>query len=136
MSMAADVAALLVATGAGVFGRTSDWGIFVGREPTGKTGPAKSITVIDTGATSEDVGGDEMSYWSVQVRVRAKDYQAASSKADDVRVMLAGAESQTINGRRYVQFISTTGITFLGWDDNDRAIFVLNIRSISQPDGT
>ena len=122
---------LLVAASVGVFASQSDWGIFIGPEP---TSPDTSITIREFAA------GAPMPKWlidfpSAQVMIRGAPggYQAAKLKARDVLNNLHSIPSQDLNGDRWDGIIAQSGPGYLGKDDNNRPKFSINFRLIIEP---
>jgi len=116
----------------GTFGATTGWGIFISREP--DTDQDTVITIYNTGG--EDPNPRYLlDFPSVQVRVRGDrgGYQAAHTKAVDIRDALLGLPSQLLNGDQWVAVNEIGSINQLGYDENDRPLFTLNYGLIIQP---
>jgi len=121
-----DVAAMLVAdTSLGLVVGTN---LFVGKEP---TDPKNSITILDSYGypPSMTLGGKaEGSYYypSVQIRLRNSDYRTAMNLGQNIVVSLHGRAQETWNGTLYSVVSCKNGPTFMSWDDNGLAHFVMN----------
>ena len=109
-----DIKDLLVIEGIGVFGEN----LFVGKEP---SQPNECITLYDTTAGEQNpkLAIDEV---SLQVRVRSATYIDGYSKANSVKVALEGRSSIMLGTTNYIGFWATS-ISFVHYDENDRAIF-------------
>ena len=98
-SPAQDVAQLIVNGGLGVLGADRGWSINIGWLP---EQPDTTIVVYDMPG-GESMDGDGDLYTSVvQVRVAARDYGVAYSKAFDVQRLLVDVLGVTVNSTRYV----------------------------------
>lgn len=123
------IAALLKATP----GFATGWSVFYSNEP---DTPDNCVTVFDTGADREDrqMDGTEVVHPTVQVRVRASDYDTGWAKGEAVQTVMqavrntavaVGAGSVTVKAaHRYIP------LTFLGRDPNQnrRQLFVVNFK--------
>lgn len=99
--------------------------LFVGREP---TKPDLCVTIFDThglptGMSLDSVGFDHP---SVQIRVRAKDYQTGWALIEGIKSSLHGRANETWNGTYYSVIYCTSGPALLDWDDNGRCRFIVN----------
>ena len=123
-SPASDIAQLLAENSVGDFAGVAGWAIYVGKEP---SAPDDVLTVYDTGGSSAD---DEngLYYPSIQIRVRSNSYLSAYAKAEEVRAVLTGLPSFVADGVEYVGAWQSSDIACIGFDDNDRALFVINYR--------
>ena len=122
ISSARDIASFIQT---GVLG-TVGTDIFIGKEP---KGPDAVITVYDTSGEASQAG---FSYEkpSVQVRVRGEQngYAAAYSLIKDIFDLLHGKSNTTIGVNRYIGIWAIDNPTAMGQDENERPIFVLNLR--------
>ena len=119
-----DVKDLLVTEGIGTFGEN----LFVGKEP---AQPNECITIYDTTAGEQNpkLAIDEV---SIQVRVRSANYMGGYSRANSVKISLEGRSPITLNTTNYIAFWATS-ISFVHYDENDRAIFTINFRITRLP---
>lgn len=122
---------LLVTAGVGVFGSLTDWGIFIGPEP---TRPDTVITI------REFQGAGPMAKWlvdfpAIQTMIRGAEggYQAAKAKAGEVLDELHSIPSQDLNGDRWNSIIATSGPAYNGLDESDRPKFSINFKLIIEP---
>lgn len=125
-----DIAQYLAAQGVGTFAATSGWAIYFAKEP---QAPDSCVTVYDTSGDSPD---PDSAFWrpSVQVRIRANDYRDAYAKVEDVvNTLTVNAISFAQGGTKYVGAFQFGSPQFIGFDDNDRAIVVVNFNLIRQP---
>lgn len=122
---------LLVAAGIGTFEAASGWGIWIGKEP---KQPDQAVVIARTGGLPPDPKW-LLDYPTYQIRVRGAkgNYAQALSKAEDIKDVLLGIDSQDINGDRLVSVTMTSDIGFIGYDENDRPHFSLNFRLITEP---
>lgn len=101
-AIAEDIKDLLVDESVGVFASTSDWGIYIEREP--KT-PDNCITIYDAAGTTPSRASDRtvkrMIYSRVEIRVRGKTYNTAWDKLTDIIDILEHKTSFTKNGTFY-----------------------------------
>ena len=63
---------------------------------------------------------------TVQVKVRAKEYNNAYSVMEAVKSEIHGSYNVIEGGARYIQILAQGGIMSLGYDKAQRAILVLN----------
>lgn len=122
---------LLVAASIGAFGGTAAWGIFIGKVP---PTPQAAIAVVTTGGLPSNPKY-LLDYPSVQVLIRgvANGYAAARVKAQAVKDVLLGLESQVINGDKWVHLNTLGDIQSLGYDENNCPMFSLNFSLIIEP---
>ena len=101
--------------------------LHVGREP---AGPSNVITIYDlpgAGPLPEYERGDEKyMYASAQIRVRHTSYLTAFSWAHRTVEILDGIGNQEINETFYTLIRALDSPSILTWDDNNRAIVVVN----------
>jgi hypothetical protein len=119
MSPAAEIAKLIADAGLGALG-TGTWPINTAVEP---AEPANCITIYDEGGGLWEPDINAYSE-SIRVRVRSIDYQTGYAKMFDIFDFLekdnfchSGASSN------FVGIFSSSSITALGRDDNDRFLF-------------
>jgi len=126
-----DIATMLQTSGIGTL--ASD--IFVGKEPDYDGIDDAIVTVLDTGGFKPNPAylRDEP---TVQVRVRGApgDYLGTFGKAQSIKDVLLGADTQVINGSRYVRFSQIGDITPLGYDTNNRPLLVSNWALVREMD--
>lgn len=127
-SPAHDIAAFLAGQGIGTFAGTADWGIYVSKEP---AAPDNCITVYDTPGFEPDPDNGVF-YPAVQVRVRGNGYQEVYARSEAARDELIIPKGFTQGGTRYVGVWQQGSIESLGYDDNDRAVLVMNFNIIRQ----
>lgn len=128
---AEDAKDLLVAASVGVFNATTGWAIGINKET---DAPDTRITLYDSGGLTPSPRY-LLDYPSLQVRVRgsASDPNAARTKIKEVKDALLGLESQDVNGNRWVSVLGQGDVTPLGFDKNDRPLFVINFSLIIEP---
>ncbi len=123
---------LLVTNTVGVFAATSGWSIHIGGLP---EKPDTAISVSHTGGLNPSPLW-LLDYPSVQVMVRgdASGYVAAKAKITEVKDVLLGITSLTLNGDRWDSIRMLGDIGWLGFDNADkRPIFSLNLTLIIEP---
>jgi len=121
-SAAADVMSYLSDNAVGTIGATSGWSLNTSKEP---ATPDSTVTLYDTGGFAADY--DVNLYQpTIQIRVRGHNYQTVYAKADEIEALLIGPKSFTKNSF-YVGAWNPGGFESLGYDENDRAIIVMNI---------
>ena len=97
--------------------------LFVGMEP---DSPNNVVVVYDTGGGETDFVGFRQP--TVQVRSRNTDYVAGWDQINQVVEVLNKLGSRTVNGTYHSTWWLQSDISFLQRDDQDRAIFVANLR--------
>lgn len=122
---------LLVLAGVGSFNASSGWSIHIGREP---MEPDTCITIASTGGLPSNPAY-LLDFPNVQIRVRgrASSYQDAEAKVQEVKDALLGLPSQDLNGDRWVSITQLTDIVHIGFDDNSRPLFTVNLALIIEP---
>jgi len=121
MSVAYSIAQELANDGVGTLGGESGWSITVGTQP---ETPDSVVTVYDTGGAGpenddlDDVGA------AIQVRVRARSYLDAYTKAREVRDLLLSGPAFIVGSDRFYLIHTTSDLASLGVDDNERALIV------------
>jgi len=104
--------------------------LFVGKEP---VSPRDCVTIYDTPGYPPALtldGADSTStyeYLSMQVRVRNKSYTEGCSLAYDIMGALHGQYNLLVNGSLYTVIYCTGSPALLEWDDNNNAVFILNV---------
>lgn len=126
-----DVKNKLEADGVATFGATSGWAMYIGEEP---DTPDQTVTLYDTTA------GEPNPKWlqdepHVQIRVRGTraDYTGAYDKVYQIMDLLLGLPQQTLGGTVYVGIWALGDPHLLGYDDNRRPVFTLNLRMVREP---
>ena len=107
------------------------WSIHIGKAP---TTPDQAI-VITRAPGSEPDPKWLLDFTSVQIRVRGGkgSYRDAEAKARQIKDFLLGFPSQNVGGDRWVSITMPSDYSFIGFDQNERPTFVLNIRMIIEP---
>lgn len=123
-----DVADYLVSESVGTLGGTSGWSINYSKEP---AAPNTTVTIYDTGGPASDIDNDYYEV-TIQVRVRAAGYDAAYTKAEQIKNLLIDPSPIIQNNTRYIGFWVTSDIALLQYDQNDRAILVFSLFCIRQ----
>ena len=106
-------------------GLTFATNLFYGKEP---AKPDTCVTIFDTTGlpmqlTLNDQGYE---YPSVQIRVRANNYQTGWALIEGIKNILHGRANETWNGALYTVIYCTSGPALLDWDDNSRPRFIIN----------
>jgi hypothetical protein len=100
--------------------------LFISREPSKHS---NCVTIFDIPGYSPQLlleGAMGFRTESFQIRVRNTDYKVGYALANDIMVLLHGLEHVTYNSTLYMVIYCTSGPAMLGWDDNNRVIFVIN----------
>lgn len=105
------------------------WPIFISKMP---ESPDSCIAIYDGGGLASNPRW-LLDYPDVSILVRAQDYLDSYNKAKDIRSVLCGLNSQTINGDRWDQVTMIGGITNAGRDQMDRCINSMTFRLIVEP---
>lgn len=124
---------LLVTAGVGSASPTSDWGVHVSLMP---ATPIRAIAIFDTGGTGEGPNPKWLlDYRTIQVQVRGgtNDYEVAYAKIQAVKDVLLGMGAQTVEGDRWDGVTGIGDINFIGRNENDQPILVMNFRVIVEP---
>lgn len=121
-SPAVDIAQYLEDNAVGTIGGSSGWSINVSKEP---AAPNDTVTIYDTGGFGIDYDAN-IYQPTVQVRVRGTSYISVHAKIEEIELLLISPKSFTKNSR-YVGAWQAGGYESLQYDENDRAIIVLNI---------
>ena len=100
--------------------------LFIAKEP---STPVNTVTIFD-GLSSAPMltftKGENYYYDAIQIRVRNNSYLVGDALAQDIRDALHGIGQETVNGTLYSVIYCSNGPAHLGWDDNGRAIIILN----------
>lgn len=119
-----DIKDMLLAESA--LGLVFETSLFVSLQP---STPNDCVTVYDTpGFPPQLAFNQEERYYypTVQVRVRSTDYSTGWKAANDIMVLLHGRGAETWNGTLYTVVYCAGGPSFLNWDENNRANFIIN----------
>jgi hypothetical protein len=127
-SAAADTASYLDAQGIGTFAATSGWAIYVSKEP---TAPNDTITLYDTVGFNPDPDNGVYNP-SMQIRIRGNSYPVIYAKAEAILAELIVPAGVVIGTTNYLGWWQQGSIELIGYDDNDRAIMVLNFNITRQ----
>lgn len=119
---------LMVAGSLGVFAADTGWAIRISRQ---KDSPDSLITIYDTAGLVPEPGLD-INRPGIQVVIRGDQngYVACYAKCEQIRDLLLGLPSQTINGDLWASVVMTSDIISLGYDEKDRPEFSLNFQLI------
>lgn len=120
-SPASDIMQLLSDNAVGTIGGGSGWSLNVSKEP---ASPDNTVTLYDTGGFGNDYDAN-IYQPTIQVRIRGIGYPTVYAKAEEIEQILIAPTSFTKNSR-YVGAWNAGGVESLGYDDNDRAIIVMN----------
>jgi hypothetical protein len=129
-----DIATLLQTLALGTLNATSGWAIYYSREPHEKpdVNPITAITVYDTGGRTPDPR-NLLDYPTVQIRVRAADFDTGYAKILAIREALMSKAAVTVNGTVYSGFWLNGDINAIGRNDADRPIFTVNFQLMREP---
>lgn len=133
LSASEDLKDILEGDGVGTFASEAAnvWSIRVSLMP---TSPNRCIVIYDSGGAPPNPKFllDEP---TVNIRIRGNklDYKATYAKALSVRDALLGRSPVTVNTTRYIGFFAASDVAFIGYDDNQRPLFSLNIRMYREP---
>lgn len=108
--------------------------LFIGKEP---TSPNNTVTIFDVSGAAPMLTytrGENYYYTDIQIRVRNESYKEAWETSQIISEFLHGKE-ETINDTIYTLIQAMDSPFFLGWDDNDRARFVVNYGLQRRPEG-
>ncbi|MFP4047480.1 MAG: minor capsid protein [Bacteroidales bacterium] len=102
--------------------------LFVSLEP---ESPDNCVTIYDTSGQMPDLALTSESYYrdTVQIRVRDNRYDDAMSLIYSIESFLQGRHSFTVNSTNYMLVQTLIPPFHLGFDDNHRALVVLNIEA-------
>lgn len=106
-------------------GLTFATNLFVGKEP---TKPDDCVVIFDTGGMPPQLTLKDQGYEfpSINIRVRARDYQTGWALIDNIKTALHGRAQETWNDTLYSVIYCASGPVHLDWDENSRARFVVN----------
>jgi len=108
-------------------GLTFATNLFIGRIP---DAPDDCVVIVDTSGFAQDLTFDKAEKYerpSVQIMVRNNDYLTGFDLLNDIKDVLHGKGHTTVNGAYYSVIMCADAPSFLNWDENNRAHFVLNI---------
>ena len=116
---------ILEAQSVGTPGPGTGWRLFISKEP---DLPDTVVTIYNTGSWRAPDPKWLLDFPSVQVRIRGavNGYQAAYTKAQEVKDRLLGLVPQTLNGDFWRSVVIQGDLTFLQYDQKERPVFVLN----------
>lgn len=122
---------ILVAQGVGVFkpdAALTDWNIVISRFD---KVPNRMIVILDTAGPPPEPGLD-INYPGIQVAVRGEPngYVDTMTKCMQIRDVLLGRPSETVNGDVWASITMSSDIIPLGYDENERPQFTLNFQLI------
>lgn len=121
-SPAHSTALFLIEQGAtGAFGGSADFSVYVSREP---LEPANVVTIYDTGGGGVTLF--DMRSPSIQVRVRATDYDAGWKKANAVFETLAAPFNIAVQDGVILTWDPSSDVAYIGRDDSDRVLLTCN----------
>ncbi len=120
-----DVRAIL--DGESVLGLALGTNLFVGEMP---DTPNENVTVYDTGGTEDPNPNYTLEYPKVMIKVRGekKGYMDSYDLLDRIKQFLLGY-STTVAGTRYLCFWVLSDIMWLGYDEDRRPLWSLNLRT-------
>jgi len=102
--------------------------LFIAREPA-KPSTFPCISLYDVPGYDPQLTftkGENYFRDSFQVRVKSDDYTTGYAKACDIMISLHGRGPETWNGTLYTVIACSLSPALLGWDDNNRVIFITN----------
>ena len=127
---------LLVAAGVAAWDSTDPsnliWPIYLSKLP---AAPNQCISIYDGGGQAPNPKW-LLDYPNITIMVRSQAYLDAYNKAKDIKSVLVGLPSQTINGDRWDQVNQIGNTPYLGRDSKDRNMFSLNLALIIEPAAT
>ena len=112
------------------FGLEFGTNLFIGREP---PEPDALVCIFDTPGYAPDLtlqGQKALTIDcrpAVQIRARGFDYLVTAQLLDDIKLYLHGISNTDFGGIRYKLIKALGDPAFLYWDENNRAVFYLNI---------
>lgn len=112
-------------TGFGAFGGASSWSVHVGREP---LTPVNVVTCYDTGGAPGPLV--DLRTPTVQVRVRASNYDAGWQKANEAYATLVQVTKQAVTDANILAWSPSGEVTYIGRDDKDRPLFTVNFEML------
>jgi len=123
---------MLTAPALGTFGENPNkalFSIYIGKEP---AIPDNTVTLYDTAGEAPNPKW-LLDFPRLQVRVRAKAYEAAYNQCEAVKSRLLGLPSQDLGGIRYIGVYIVMDTAFLMVDENQRFIFTTTYRITREP---
>ena len=120
-----DIAELLESEGS-ILNLTFASNLFVAKEP---VSPDNCVTIYDTTNTGLKLGLNDITnyyYCAIQVRIRNNNYVDGWDLGNQIVTSLHGRANITINGSIYTIISCQNGPALLEWDDNNRAIIIMN----------
>lgn len=121
-----DTALYLAAlAGFGTFGGSTGWPVYVGREP---LEPVDVVTCYDTGGAPGPL--IDLRTPTVQVRVRAADYDEGWQKANEAYAALVQVTKQAVTDANILAWSPSGEVTYIGRDDKDRPLFTVNFEML------
>ena len=128
-SPAKDVLDHIIAQGHLTLGPGTGWRGFAHKEP---AEPDSVVTFYDTGSGDQPDYDANIYLPSVNIRVRAADYDDAYNKAYAIMNELISVTEFTVNSQRYVRADVISEPSLAGRDDNDRYIVTVNLNLMRQ----
>lgn len=128
-SPARDALDYAVAQGLLTLGATSGWGGYAHIEP---ATPDTVATFYDTGSFGTADYDVNIYRPTINIRVRANDYNDAYDKAYALMNEFISVNEFTVNSQRYFRADVISEPSFIGRDDNDRNIVTINLNLMRQ----
>jgi len=100
--------------------------LFIGREP---TAPDACVTLYTGGTSPRGMvlgGANGYDRQSFQIRIRANHYEVGMQLAEDIISAIHGRKQEMWGNVLYFAIMHQNGPELIAWDDNNRAIIVLN----------
>jgi hypothetical protein len=92
--------------------------------------PQNAVAVFDTGGANPmlqyNKARSQYYYPSINIQVRNVDYDAGHAVATAIRLFLHGERAITVGDTYYALIKSTNEPQLLHYDENDRAVFIIN----------
>lgn len=122
---------ILVAASIGVFTNptSSQWAIRISKLT---DTPDQVIALFDTGGLPPEPKW-LLDYPDISCLIRGRDYQTAYTKAKAVQDALLGYPAGTVNGDTWAGVIIRSPLTFIGYDEKDRAQFSITFGLFVEP---
>ena len=120
-----DIADLLVLSSSGLsLALATD--LFIGQEP---STPDECTTIYDRPgfAPENTIEIYDKPGFMIRVRGGKNDYAGAYEIAQDIKVYLHKMADQTVGSTRYIAIWAEGDANFIGYDDNERPVFTLNL---------
>ena len=133
-SVAEGLRAKMVTASIGVADSLTGWSIHIGKAP---ATPDTCIIIARTPGRDPDPKW-LLDYPAYQIRVRGPkgNYAQTELKAEQVKDHFLGFTSEDVDGARWVSITMPSDISFIGYDENDRPSFVVNLQMIVEPPQT